>query len=106
VLTNSWGGDYPDPIPAQPDAFDRPLILEILDAIRQNIVVVFAAGNDHFGAEAQVPGVIAAGGVFASAGLDLQASDYSSGYHSQWFGGVDVPTVSGLVGMRHAAPTS
>jgi hypothetical protein len=106
VLTNSWGGDYPDPIPAQPDAFDRPLILEILDAIRQNIVVVFAAGNDHFGAEAQVPGVIAAGGVFASARLDLQASDYSSGYHSQWFGGVDVPTVSGLVGMRHAAPTS
>jgi subtilisin family serine protease len=47
--------------------------------------------------------VIAAGGVFASAGLELQASDYSSGYHSQWFGGVDVPTVSGLVGMRPRA---
>ncbi len=103
VLTNSWGGDYRDPVPAQPDPLDRPLILEIRDAIRQDIVVVFAAGNGQFGVEAQVPGVIAAGGVFASAGLELQASDYSSGYHSQWFGGVDVPTVSGLVGMRPRA---
>jgi subtilisin family serine protease len=103
VLTNSWGGDYPDPVPAQPDPLDRPLILEILDAISQGIVVVFAAGNGQFGAEAQVPGVLAAGGVFASAGLDLRASDYASGYHSQWFGGVDVPTVSGLVGMRPRA---
>jgi hypothetical protein len=37
--------------------------------------------------------------VFASAGFDLQASTYSSGYRSPWFGGVQVPTVSGLVGM-------
>lgn len=103
VLTNSWGGDYRDPVPAQPDPADRPLILEILDAIQQGIVVVFSAANGQFSVEAQVPGVIAAGGVFATAGLDLQASDYSSGYHSQWFGGVDVPTVSGLVGMRPRA---
>jgi subtilisin family serine protease len=103
VLSNSWGGDYRDPVPAQPDPFDRPLILEILDAINQGIVVVFSAGNGSFSAEAQVPGVIAAGGVFSSAGLELQASSYSSGYHSQWFGGVDVPTVSGLVGMRPRA---
>ena len=103
VLTNSWGGDYLDPVPAQPDAADRALALEIRDAIRQNIVVVFSAGNGSFSAEAQVPGVIAAGGVFASAGLELQASTYSSGYHSAWFGGVDVPTVSGLVGLRPRA---
>jgi subtilisin family serine protease len=103
VLTNSWGGDYLDPVPAQPDPADRPLVLEILDAIQQGIVVVFSAANGQFSVEAQVPGVIAAGGVFASAGLEIQASDYSSGYHSQWFGGVDVPTVSGLVGMRPRA---
>jgi subtilisin family serine protease len=103
VLTNSWGGDYLDPVPARPDAADRALALEIRDALRQNIVVVFSAGNGSFSAEAQVPGVIAAGGVFASAGLELQASSYSSGYHSAWFGGVDVPTVSGLVGMRPRA---
>jgi subtilisin family serine protease len=46
-----------------------------------------------------VPGVIAAGGVYASAGLDLQASNYASGYQSPWFGGVQVPLVSGLVGV-------
>ena len=62
-------------------------------------MVVFSAGNGHFSVEPQVPGVIAAGGVFASAGFDLQASTYSSGYQSPWFGGVRVPTVSGLVGM-------
>lgn len=103
VLTNSWGGDYPDPVPSQPDAADRALALEISDAIAQNIVVVFAAGNGSFSAEAQVPGVISAGGVYADAGLELQASDYASGYHSEWFGGVDVPLVSGLVGMRPRA---
>jgi subtilisin family serine protease len=103
VLTNSWGGDYEEPFPAQPDAGDRALALEIRDAISQGIVVVFAAGNGSFSAEAQVPGVIAVGGVFASAGLELQASTYASGYHSEWFGGVDVPTVSGLVGMRPRA---
>ena len=64
---------------------------------------MFAAGNGSFSAEAQVPGVIAAGGVFSNAGLELQASDYASGYHSDWFGGVDVPLVSGLVGMRPRA---
>ena len=64
---------------------------------------MFAAGNGSFSSEAQVPGVIAAGGVFSNAGLELQASDYASGYHSNWFGGVDVPLVSGLVGMRPRA---
>lgn len=105
VLTNSWGGDepYPPAPGSSPPAADRALILEIRDAIAQGIVVVFSAGNGHFSSEPQVPGVIAAGGVFASAGLDLQASTYSSGYLSPWFGGVQVPTVSGLVGMAPRA---
>ena len=99
VLTNSWGGDGPFPPVGPPDPFDRALAAEIRDAVDQGIVVIFSAGNGHFSVEPQVPGVIAAGGVFASAGFDLQASTYSSGYHSPWFGGVRVPTVSGLVGM-------
>ncbi len=104
VLTNSWGSDGPfPPTTPAPPAVHRPLILEIQDAIARGIVVVFSAGNGQFGPQPQVPGVIAAGGVFATAGLDLQASDYASGYHSPWFGGVDVPTVSGLVGMRPRA---
>ena len=65
--------------------------------------MIFSTGNGHFSVEPQVPGVIAAGGVYASAGLDLQASTYASGYESPWFGGVQVPTVSGLVGMSPRA---
>jgi subtilisin family serine protease len=100
VLTNSWGSDGPfPPNTAAPPAAHNALILEIRDAIARGIVVVFSAGNGQFGPQPQVPGVIAAGGAFATAGLDLRASDYASGYHSPWFGGVDVPTVSGLVGM-------
>jgi hypothetical protein len=99
VLTNSWGGDNPYPPQGPPDPADNAMVAEIRDAIAQNIVVIFSAGNGHFGVEPQVPGVIAAGGVFATAALDLQGSTYSSGYRSPWFGGVQVPTVSGLVGM-------
>src|SRR5919108_2321715 len=103
VLTNSWGSDNPYPPQGPPDPGDRALVLEIMDAIARGIVVIFSAGNGHFGVEPQVPGVIAAGGVHATAGLDLQASTYSSGYDSPWFGGVQVPTVSGLVGMAPRA---
>jgi subtilisin family serine protease len=99
VITNSWGGDDPYPPQGPPDPADRALVLEIRDAIAHGIAVIFSAGNGQFSVEPQVPGVIAAGGVYASAGLDLQASNYASGYQSPWFGGVQVPLVSGLVGM-------
>ncbi|MER7770453.1 S8 family serine peptidase [Kitasatospora sp. NPDC096140] len=100
VLTNSWGGDldFP-PLSAQPPAASRVWILEIKDAVEKGIVVVFSAGNGHFSVEPQVPGVIAAGGVFVDRGLGIQASDYASGYASPWFPGEIVPTVCGLVGM-------
>jgi len=100
IITNSWGGNFPfPPSSPQPPASELAIIAEILDAIHQGIVVVFSAGNGHFSSEPQVPGVISAGGVFMTPSHLLQASDYASGYHSPWFGGVDVPTVSGLVGM-------
>jgi len=103
VLTNSWGGDGPYP-PAGPlDPWERVWALEIRDAVEQGIVVVFSAGNGSFAVEPQVPGVLAAGGVYATAGLDLRASDYASGYDSPWFEDVTVPTVCGLVGLRPRA---
>ncbi|HEV3166585.1 MAG TPA: S8 family serine peptidase [Isosphaeraceae bacterium] len=101
IITNSWGGDYPQYPPGtnQPDPADMAFALEVQHAIEQGIVVIFSAGNGHFGPEPQIPGVIAAGGVFMDQTGALQASDYSSGYFSPWFNGVKVPTVCGLVGM-------
>src|SRR4051794_35580156 len=103
VITNSWGGDYNKPFPAEPDPVDRSIALEIQDAIKRGIVVVFSAGNGHFSVEPQVPGVISAGGVFLDEALNMRASDYASGYRSEWFGGVDVPLISGAVGLRPRA---
>jgi len=103
VLTSSWGGDLDYP-PAGPlPADERAWVLEIMDAVQQGIVVVFSAGNGHFSVEPQAPGVISAGGVFADAGITLQASDYASGYASPWFADLVVPTVCGLVGLRPRA---
>ena len=98
VLTNSWGGDGPFPPLGPPDQFDIVWALEIQDAVDQGIFVVFSAGNSQFTIEPQVPGVLAAGGVFMENALDLRASNYTSGYKSPWFRKV-IPDVSGLVGL-------
>lgn len=103
ILTNSWGGDGPFPPPGPPDQFDIAWAIEIADAVEQGIFVVFSAGNGSFSIEPQVPGVLAAGGVFATADLELRASDYTSGYASPWFQDTVVPTVSGLVGLQPRA---
>jgi hypothetical protein len=103
IMTNSWGGDGPFPPTAGPDPADWVLALEIADALAQGIVVIFSAGNGQFSIEPQVPGVLAAGGVFADPEGHLIASNYASGYESPWFDGVIVPTVSGLVGMTPRA---
>lgn len=103
IITNSWGGDGPFPPSGPLDAGELAFAAEIQDAVDQNILVVFSAGNGQFSMEPQVPGVLAAGGAFVGENGDLRASDYTSGYESPWFGGVVVPTVSGLVGMRPRA---
>ena len=93
----------PFPPAGTPDEFELALAAEIVDAIEQGILVVFSAGNGQFSIEPQVPGVLAAGGVFLDSAGSLRASDYASGFASPWFRGVTVPTVSGLVGMRPRA---
>ena len=103
IITNSWGGDQPFPPAGQPDEGEMSWAAEIQDAVEQGILVVFSAGNGQFSIEPQVPGVLAAGGVFLDQTGNLRASDYASGYPSPWFNNVNVPTVSGLVGMRPRA---
>jgi subtilisin family serine protease len=103
IITNSWGGDSDYPPSGPPDEADQSVALEIQDAIERGILVVFSAGNGQFSIEPQVPGVLAAGGVFVDQDGQMQASDYASGYRSPWFDGVIVPTVCGLVGMQPRA---
>jgi len=100
IITNSWGGDMTFPPLSNtlpPDA--AALALEIKHAVESGIFVVFSAGNGHFSVEPQVPEVFAAGGVFMSSNLALQASNYSSGYRSPFFPNRNVPDACGLVGL-------
>jgi len=103
VITCSWGGDLDFPPIAPPDAADQAEALELQHAVEQGICVVFSAGNGQFSIEPQVPGVIAAGGVYMDSGMKLRASDYASGYESPFFAGITVPTVCGLVGLQPRA---
>ena len=103
IITNSWGGSDRYPPLGQPDEADLAFKLEVQDAIENDILVVFSAGNGQFSIEPQIPGVLAAGGVFIDPDGRMQASDYASGYPSPWFPGVVVPTVCGLVGMQPRA---
>jgi len=102
IITNSQfaisHSHYP-PI-GGPDESDKSLAAEIIDAIENGIVVIFAAGNGQFSVEPQVPGVLSAGGAYVDQNGVCKASDMASGYFSPWFGGVVVPTVCGLCGMR------
>jgi subtilisin family serine protease len=103
IITNSWGSDGPYPPPSPPGEDELAFALEIQDAIEQGMLVVFSAGNGSFSIEPQVPGVLAAGGVYMDENGNLRASNYASGYQSPWFANVVVPTVCGLVGLQPRA---
>jgi subtilase family protein len=85
IITSSWGGDENYPPLGPPNQMDLAVAAEIQDAIHRGILVIFSAGNGQFSVEPQVPGVLAAGGVFADQSGNLRASDYASGYQSTWF---------------------
>jgi subtilisin family serine protease len=103
VMTNSWGysisgTDLPN--------FLKPLEAAVIEAVRdRGIVVCFSAGNGHYGFPAQMPEVIAVGGVYAhdlfeGSDFRLEASNYASSFDSQIYPGRHVPDVCGLVGMQ------
>jgi subtilisin family serine protease len=99
IITCSWGNDSDYPPDNGPSQADRAFALEIQHAIESGICVVFSAGNGQFSIQPQVPGVLAAGGVYMTPTLELMASNYASGYESPWYPGRIVPDVCGLVGM-------
>lgn len=100
IITCSWGSDVRRG-PLSPA--NQALAVAIADAVARGIVVVFSAGNGHFGFPGQHPDVISAGGAYIGPDGSLQASDYASGFASPVYQGRRVPDLCGLVGMRPRA---
>lgn len=100
IITCSWGSS----IRSGPlGAADQALAAAIATAWASGIVVIFSAGNGHYGFPGQHPDCISAGGVFMANDGSLQASNYASGFVSNIYPGRRVPDVCGLVGMSPKA---
>jgi subtilase family protein len=100
IITCSWGFDLQTgPLSAAMQA----LAAAVATAVASGIVVVFSAGNGHFGFPGQHPDVISAGGVTMQADGSMTASNYSSGFASSIYPARNVPDVSGLVGSLPSA---
>lgn len=101
VITCSWGSDKRTPNSLT--AADIMLATAISNAVRRGIVVVFSAGNGHYGFPGQHPDVISAGGTFMNPDGTMKASDYASGFISPNYPNRRCPDVCGLVGMKPKA---
>lgn len=100
VISCSWGGDIKDP---PLDAADQALAAAIASAVQQGIIVIFSAGNGHWGFPGQHPDVISAGGTYLQSGKPPEATEYASGFKSRIYPGRRVPDVCGLVGKLPGA---
>src|SRR5262249_27636369 len=96
IITCSWGSSTNGPL----SAADQALAAAIATAVASGIIVVFSAGNGHFGFPGQHPDVISAGGTFMLQDGSMTASDYASGFISQIYPNRRVPDLCGLVGMK------
>jgi hypothetical protein len=97
IITCSWGSSIENgPL----SAANIALANAVAAAVASGIVVVFSAGNGHWGFPGQHPDVISAGGVYLDENNNLRASDYASGFASKIYPGRRVPDLSGIVGMR------
>ncbi len=100
IISCSWGSDQRT---RQLSPYTRALGAVVADAVRRGIIVIFSAGNGHWGFPAQHPDVIAAGGVYrhleGPLKGQLEASSYASGFISPVYPGRVVPDVCGLVGQ-------
>jgi subtilisin family serine protease len=100
IITNSWTGNVQfGPL----SAANQALAAAVAAAVANGIIVVFAAGNGHWGFPGQHPDVISVGGVDIAQNGDLRASDYTSGFMSNVYPRRRVPDLSGLCGMRPGA---
>jgi subtilisin family serine protease len=100
IISNSWGSDNKfGPL----SAANLAMAAAIAAAVANGIIVVFSAGNGHWGFPGQHPDVISAGGVYMQVDGSMRASDYASGFVSNIYAGRQSPDVCGLVGMQPGA---
>jgi len=102
IISCSWGLN-PEVNAGPITPYQQTMAVAIAAAVANGIVVVFSAGNGHFGFPGQHPLVISAGGVYKAQNGTNTASNYSSGFLSQVYPGRRVPDVSGLVGQSPGA---
>lgn len=104
IISCSWGSDMRS---SELSPSDRALAAIISRAVKKGIIVVFSAGNGHWGFPGQHPDVISVGGVhkYLEGELEgqLEASNYASSFVSPVYPDRFVPDVCGLVGqLPHA----
>jgi subtilase family serine protease len=103
IITNSWGYSI-DKAPCSLSPYLKTLETAVADAVASGIVVVFSAGNGHYGFPGSHPDVISVGGVHVNypfTGIsNFAASNYASSFTSCLYSGRKVPDVCGLVGMN------
>jgi hypothetical protein len=100
IISCSWGFSILDgPL----SAANQALAAAVAQAVADGIIVIFSAGNGHYGFPGQHPDVISAGGTYMDPNGKLRASNYSSGFESRIYSGRKVPDVCGLVGQVPAA---
>ena len=100
IISCSWGYSIQNgPL----SAYLLTLEAAVANAYNNKIIVIFSAGNGHYGFPGQHPNVISAGGVFLNDQQKLFASNYASGFQSTIYPNRKVPDVCGLVGMKPRA---
>jgi subtilisin family serine protease len=100
IISCSWGSSIRLP-PLPPGQV--PMAAAIANAVSRGIIVVFSAGNGHWGFPGQHPDVISAGGAYMNPDGTFRASDYASGFASKIYRGRNCPDICGLVGLQPRA---
>lgn len=100
IISCSWGSSLEHP---PLSAANQIMAAAIANAVNLGIVVVFSAGNGHWGFPGQHPDVISAGGVYMKLDGTYEATPYASGFSSKIYSGRNVPDCCGLVGLPPGA---
>jgi len=100
IISCSWGFDIETGPLGAPE---QALAAAVANAVAQGIIVIFSAGNGHWGFPGQHPDVISAGGAYLQPLKAPEATEYASGFKSKIYPNRRVPDVCGLVGKPPGA---